>query len=85
MLNQVLCEIENARGPITVSELGRKMEIEPAALEGMIQFWVQKGRLQIQADEREGDNCSCGPGASNCAPVLVRACAQIPNVYTIQK
>ena len=46
MLKQVLREIETAQGPITVRALSRKLGVEPNALEGMIQFWVRKGRIQ---------------------------------------
>jgi len=69
MLNQVLHEIENARGPLTVNELSRKLGIDPAALEGMIEFWVRKGRLQVENDQTSGASCACGSGGSSCAPV----------------
>lgn len=78
MLHQVLSEIKNARGPITVSELSRKLGIQPAALEGMIEFWVRKGRLQ-RDDQEIGESCSCGAGESHCAPVS--SCVSMPKAY----
>ncbi len=86
MLNQVLQEIEHARGSITVSELSRKMGVEPAALEGMIQFWVRKGRLQLGDDQTSEAVCSCGTGTNSCAPVSDCVfIAKMPKSYTIQE
>jgi hypothetical protein len=61
MLNQVLREIETAQAPITVRALSRKLGIEPDAMEGMIQFWVRKGRLQ------DDDAVSCNNQLRNCS------------------
>ena len=47
MLHAILHEIETTPGPITMRELSRKLNVQPGALQGMIQFWVQKGRLAI--------------------------------------
>ena len=86
MLNQVLREIENSSGPITVRKLSRKMGVEPDALEGMIQFWVRKGRLQVDQDEPSGANCSCDPSSNDCAPVSDCVfIAKMPNSYSTRK
>lgn len=73
MLHRVLQEIEQADGPITLAELSRRLNIEPGALQGMIDFWVQKGRLQDTAapaaDGGGMHHCgtkSCG-GPETCA------------------
>jgi len=84
MLNQIIQEIEQARGSITISELSRKVGVEPAALEGMIQFWVQKGRLQSEGDQISEMNCSCGTGTNSCAPVSDCVfIAKMPKSYLI--
>jgi hypothetical protein len=44
-LRRVLDEIQSARGPVSLAELSRRLDIEQSALEGMIEFWIQKGRL----------------------------------------
>ena len=80
-LNQVLEAITSAHGPITVSELSRKLSIEPAALEGMIEFWVRKGRLQRDIEDGDG-GCACGPGASSCAPIS--NCASVSKTYIVK-
>lgn len=61
MLQQVLQEIAQAREPLSVADLARKLQIDPGALEGMINFWVRKGR--IAAGSVEG--CASG-GCGNC-------------------
>ena len=47
MLHAILHEIQTASGPVTVQTLSRKLGVQPGALTGMLQFWVQKGRLQL--------------------------------------
>ena len=46
MLNQVLQEIKFAQSALNLSDLSRKLGVERSALDGMIQFWVRKGRLR---------------------------------------
>jgi len=83
MLTQVLHEIENARGPITLRELSRKLEVNPQALEGMLQFWVRKGRIQNndEMDSRSDDTDVCGSvcsSSTNCAFI-----AKMPKTYSL--
>ena len=86
MLRQVLQEIEAAQGTISLTDLSRKLGLEPGALEGMIQFWVRKGRLKD--DERDNQQLfavcgggSCGrscPGAQGCPFV-----AKMPRTFSL--
>ena len=83
MLNQVLREIETAQGPITVRELSLKLEIEANALEGMIQFWVRKGRIQDDdaaksCTEEIGDCSTSCCGTANCTFI-----AKMPKTFSI--
>jgi hypothetical protein len=59
MLQSVLHEIETAGGTVNLADLSHKLNVEPGALAGMLEFWVRKGRLQ-----RDGvpDNTICPPG-----------------------
>ena len=80
MLNRVLHEIENAQGTMTVRELSRKLAIEANALEGMLQFWVRKGRIQDDdAVASHEDNCgaTCS-GLAECAFV-----AKMPRSFSL--
>ena len=86
MLNQVLQEIETTQSALSLGDLSRKLGIERSALDGMIQFWVLKGRLvdDDAAETQAGTVCpigSCGAscrGTSNCAFVV-----KMPKTYSI--
>lgn len=64
MLHQVLREIEQARGPLSLSELARKLEIDRSTLDGMLSFWVRKGRIRVS--DVDGQTCATGGGCGNC-------------------
>ena len=78
MLHQLLHEFETAAGPLNLNELAHNLKVERSALEGMIQFWVRKGRIsdsQIAADaappQCSGLSCaSACPGAERCPFVV---------------
>lgn len=56
LLREVLDAFEQT-GPLSLAQLARRLDIEPNALEGMIQFWVNKGKLR----EVSNQQCStCG-------------------------
>ena len=78
MLRQVLREIESAGRPVSLNDLGLKLGIEQSALEGMIAYWVHKGKLQDYEEALEavmgackGGSCggSC-PGPGSCPFVM---------------
>ncbi len=52
MLHAILHELQTASGPMTLRQLSRRLGVQESALEGMIQFWVRKGRLAV--DEGAG-------------------------------
>lgn len=92
MLKEVLHAIEAANGPVHVAELSRQLGIERTALEGMIAYWVQHGRLRDDSAPQEscgpagstgstGSTGHCGPtctGTSTCAFVV-----KMPRSYTL--
>jgi hypothetical protein len=89
MLYQVLEEIEKARGPVLVKDLGQKLNIDPGVLIGMIQFWIQKGRL-CDDDEMAGEGMTCagGCGGASCGSNGITTCtfvAKMPKTYSIKK
>jgi hypothetical protein len=83
VLNRVLEAVESSRGGTDLRSLSRELGVERSALEGMIEFWVRKGRLvdwrsDALADgeePEEGAMCAeCGPscyGVAEC-PFVVR-------------
>ncbi|NJK82203.1 MAG: hypothetical protein HC893_10485 [Chloroflexaceae bacterium] len=68
MLQQVLHEIEQAREPLSLNDLARRLEIDPGTLDGMLTFWVRKGRIVV----RDGDESTCttGSGCGSCASTV---------------
>lgn len=78
MLRQVLTAFETCCQPRTLTQLARELDVSPGLLEGMIDYWVRKGRLR----ERTGPGAcgSCG-GAAGCpfAPVLPRSYELVPD------
>jgi len=68
MLWQVLHEVEAASAPLDLNELSRRLDVERSALDGMIQFWVRKGRLV-------DDTAGAGPVTVACANHGCGGCA----------
>jgi hypothetical protein len=58
MLKQVLEEFEKSDGVLSLEEMAARLGVERSALEGMIEFWVRKGRLR-QVGPDGGDCARC--------------------------
>ncbi len=82
MLQRVLEEIEQSQEPLNLADLARRMGIEQSALEGMIEYWVRRGRLKDDRHSAEeayilcsgrvcGTGSSC-PGPQEC-PFIITA------------
>ena len=86
MLKKVLHAIESANGPVHVAELSRQLGIERSALEGMIAYWVQHGRLQDDSAPQD----ACGTMAGHCGPTCsgTATCAfvvKMPKSYAVKR
>jgi hypothetical protein len=87
MLHQVLRMVENAQGPVTLNELSRKLMVEPAVLESMIQFWVRKGRLVDEDAAAMGSGAACSAGSCGGSCTGAASCAfvaKMPKSYSIK-
>jgi hypothetical protein len=62
MLTQILQEFKNTDGGLDLNQLSRKLDIEPAALEGMLDHLVQLGKLK-----KEMNGASCDMPCSQCS------------------
>lgn len=60
-LKQVLTLFEEQGMPLTVGHVARSLGIERGIAEGMLTFWVQKGKLRLRTADCE----SCG-GRAGC-------------------
>ena len=63
MLRQVLQAFEDADHPRTVAQLARELDIAPGLLDGMLAYWVRKGRLR---ESRSTPACTTCGGAAGC-------------------
>ena len=75
LLRQVLQAFEQANHPLTLGQMARDLDVPPDVLDGMIHYWVRKGRL------REVDTgMACGScGHANGCPFVM----QPPRQYTL--
>ena len=75
MLWQVLHAVEAAHTPLDLNELSRRLDVDRSVLDGIIQFWVRKGRLveDAAAGEVSGVACAshgCGGSCPGPRPAL---------------
>ena len=80
MLQLILQEIESAGGTVNLADLSRKLDVEPSALEGMLEFWVRKGRLQ-SSSQSCSTNMVCGGscGGTQGCPFVI----QMPHTFSL--
>ncbi len=69
VLSRITEELENAQGPLTLAEMGRRLDIERSALAGMLEFLVRKGKLR-EVDS-ELPECSRCWAKGRCAALLL--------------
>jgi hypothetical protein len=69
MLSQILQELENAKKPVDLNDLSRRLGVQRSALDGMIEFLVRKGRLR-EVEECQPTACESCPLRSTCEPML---------------
>ena len=65
MLNLVLQEIAKSVAPVSLAALSQKLGVEPGALEGMLTYWVRKGRIKAD-DPMATAGAKCTGCCSNC-------------------
>lgn len=80
-LFDALHAIEQAAEPVRLDELARRLGIEPSALAGMIDFWVQRGRIRLEGDAvcSSGGCGACPTGEDGC-PLLLKG----PRKFRVQ-
>jgi hypothetical protein len=84
MLNQILQEIKTSKGPMSLPALSHKLGIERGALEGMLMYWVRKGRLK-EDNTQASVVCKSGSCGSSCTGI--ENCpfiAQMPKSYSLR-
>ena len=86
MLQKLIREIQKSGNTISLRELSRKLDIEPSALEGLLEYCVSKGilggdeKLSVDQDCSQ-PSCECGSsceGYDGCPFV-----ARMPKTYSL--
>ena len=63
MLGQILQELRSAKSALNLNELSHKLGIERSALEGMIVYLAQKGKLQDDDEAMQAVLGACNTGS----------------------
>ena len=79
LLRHVLEEFETAQGAISLTELSRKLGVNPKLLATMLDFWVRQGRLQDNYQLTGQLECASGCSAKNCSSCTF--IAKMPRAY----
>ncbi len=67
VLRQVLQTFEQADKPLSLAQMARDLQLEPAILDDMIAYWVRKGKLREVAES----GCeACGLKGDCCTPIV---------------
>ena len=74
-LSQVLATFEKADRPLSLPELARDLGVSREGLEGMIQYWVRRGKIH---DITALTDCGACGESGTCAFVL-----QMPRTYQL--
>ncbi len=75
LLRQVLQMFERTDAPLSVQQMARALEITPSMLEGMLAYWVRKGKLRRV---QPGQACGTCGRAAHCPLV-----AHLPTAYEL--
>ncbi|MGI9642055.1 MAG: FeoC-like transcriptional regulator [Acidimicrobiia bacterium] len=78
ILDHLLAELRAAKGPISTSDLARRLEVSESALDGMMSVLVATG--QLRGDEPQGDTYACSGVACGTKCVGLEDCAFIVSV-----
>ena len=80
ILDHLLAELRTAKGPISTSDLARRLEVSESALDGMMAVLIATG--QLSGDEPQGDTYACSGVACGTTCVGLEDCAFIVSVPT---
>ena len=85
MLKQLLTELQQAKGPINMDDLCRKLGVERGVLDEMITFWVRKGKL-INTTFVPGNDAGCSHCAtSDCSAQGCHTPDKMPRTFVVRR
>ena len=86
VLDRVVDELRDARGPIRSSDLAGRVGVSESALTGMIDVLTAKGVLASPSDPTGGESIACSGVACGSACVGLDACpfiVSVPDTHTL--
>lgn len=84
MLQQVLHQLKTTKGAINLNDMAQQLGIERSALDGMIEYWVRKGRLKADDVAPAGPHAACSSCASSCpGPQSCPFVLTMPRTYSL--
>ena len=75
LLKQVLAQFEDPTRSITLTQVARTLDVDMGTLQGMVDYWVRKGKL------RECSQCEATPVCSCCGPKVCPFIVSMPKSY----
>ena len=85
ILDRLLDEVASARGPISTAELGRRLDVSPSALDGMISVLVRRGKLVGDEAGADGAVVACSGTACGASCVGLEDCVFVASVPTAHR
>ena len=63
MLTKILAIMRSAHGAVSIRQLSQELQVEPSALNGMLEELVRMGKLEVKTEPAsEGENCNTCAG-----------------------
>ena len=57
-LSKLLEIFEETSGALSIQTMASELEIRPAQVESMVDFWINKGRIRVSTNPSECGSCS---------------------------
>jgi len=76
-LGKLLDKFEEMEGALSIQTMASELEIRPAQVESMVDFWINKGRIRVSTNPSECGSCSA---QGNCIFIL-----EIPKTFELVK
>lgn len=67
ILSKLLKKFEEISGALSIQALASELELRPAQVESMVDFWVRKGRIRATEESKACGSCGIN---SNCPLIL---------------
>jgi len=69
LVRQVVEAVQASGGVVSLPELSKQLNIQPAALQGILQFCAQKGYIKVDfASQTAGCSTCAASGCAQCKP-----------------